>query len=627
MNSSTRTDIVTATDTPHHHTQNPSTTTPGSDLSKKSTAWLLREYDRVTALARYQTNPLAFGREVFPHLFRLPTHAVWHEEAMGLMSGLRRETARVNQFTSSPLLSLPVGSSDTPTSPNPSHFSAENSPTTNDAPVTPTPTSTNDNHSTSTSPLHLALHAPRGHAKSTLGSQIVPIWHTVMNTKHLILLVSDTQTQAMRNLKVIKNEWETNHALRALCPSITPNKDKWTESEIELFHGKTVSHKIIALGSGHQLRGLRFLQWRPDLVVIDDGEDDEMVRSDLRRLTYQEWFDNVILKLDPQCDVVKIGTIIHEYSLLNRLIRQTNEADAHRYQNFTRRIFVALNDQGESTWPERESADELKFQRELNPYSFSQEKQGQPVDPSYCPFKAEFFTERRWWTQLPTALSISITIDPAWTVKDHSKETALICAGWDAQGRLWVLDEHHAKYDDPSLILDLILDWYLRWNKNEQVHPQQKFFCVGFDTISAQKMLMTSFRDRCRERELHPHLRELKADRDKIRRIWQLEPFFRHDKIFLRPDMTYLQSQLQGFPRNVQGGLVDCADALAYHLQLQQYRPDGDGEPVHLMPKAMSFDEYAHLHERTKAFYHAHPDWAGRLDPHLVAAWADGWMN
>ena len=575
------------------------------DVTDFSTQTLYAEALRRESLRHYATDPLALGRTIFPHHFRFPTQARWHREAIELLTGLW-QGARVREWVEG------VGHSTSlepdPVSP-PHIFSEKNSD------------SSAPDSSSQSSPLHVTFHAPRGHAKSTLASFLLPIWSMLLDRKHFMLLISNTHAQAVKFLQAIKYEWETNTALMSLVPAIRPNREKWSDSDIELFRDGQLSYKLLALGSGHQLRGLKFLHWRTHLIVLDDTEDDEMVRSDLRRLSHQEWFDHVVLKVDPQCDVVMLGTIIHEHSLLNRLVRQRDPEDQHRYQEWIRRLYVAVDAQGASTWPERESTEELLHQREVNPYSFSQEKQGEPVDPSYCPFKTEFFTERRFWTELPAQLSISVTIDPAWTIRDYSKETALVCAGWDDQSRLWVLDTHHAKYDDPSLILDLILDWYLRWTKQEQVHPGHRFFCVGFDTVSAQKMLLTSFRDRCRARNLHPHLRELKADRDKIRRIWQLEPLFRQERIFLRPDMTYLQAQLQGFPRNVQGGLVDVADALAYHLQLEPYRPTPSATPA--PSTGMKLSEYVQMHEDIQAYLHAFPDgdWLGRADSALLSQW------
>ena len=573
--------------------------------------WLaadLRREDAQCALAQYALTPLTFGRVILPHHFRLPMPAPWHPALLALLMGV---DTRVEESDPGVCSSLPVN----PLTPLPA-LPVPQFPATQDQGL-----SVNSTRSQAP-PIWLACHAPRTHAKSTLVSLLYPLLMLALDRKHFIILVSNTYNQAAKFLQAIRHEWETNQALRDLCPHLTPNKDKWTDSDIELLKRGQPYHKIVALGSGAQLRGLKFLQWRPDAIILDDAEDDEMVRSDLRRLTFQEWMDNVVLKVDPACDILMVGTILHELSFLNRVVRQKDSADQQRYGQFTRRLYTALDASGHSTWPERETTAQLLQQREANPYSFSQEKQGEPVDPQYCPFKSEFFTEHRFWTELPQDLSISITIDPAWTVRDHSKETALVCAGWDAQGHLWVLDDHHAKYEDPSLILDLILDWYLRWTKNEQVHSSQRFFCVGFDAISAQKMLLMSFKDRCAQRHLHPVLRELKADRDKIRRIWQLEPLFRQDRIFLRPDMTALQAQLQGFPRNTQGGLCDLADALAYHLQFAPYRPEQTEEPARVLTHGLpTMGQYAQLSRQLQGVSERCPGWMQGMDPRLVAAW------
>ena len=474
----------------------------------------------------------------------------------------------------------------------------------------------------------VALEAPRGFSKSTLTSFLLPIHGICLNRYHFIALISNTHDQAVKFLQAIKYEFETNAKLKEYYPGLVPNKAKWSDNDIEFYRDGRLAHKIVALGVGAKLRGLKFLQHRPDLFLIDDGEDDEMVRSDLRREYYQWWLDHVVLMTNPLADVFMIGTAIHEEALLHRIVRKKKNEDRVQYGDWETGIFKALANehtpQEHSNWPEHQSTEALQKERARDPYGFSQEKQNEPVDPKYCPFKEEYFRDRLWWTQLPTQLSISICIDPAWTTKDYSKETAIVVAGWDTQRRLWILDYHHGKYDDPSVTIKLVLDWYLRWKANAEVHPAQTFDCIGFDTVSAQKMLMIAFRDQCKIRGLHPYLKELKADRDKIRRIWGLEPLFRENRIFLRPDMVVLQNQLKGFPRNVQGGLCDVADATAYFMQLQHFIPmathvDPESDPANPDTWKITFKDYVQLHEDVGAFKRRYPG-TSRWDPALLQA-------
>src|SRR3990167_554019 len=113
--------------------------TPGvSSLSDIPTVELLRQHDLLT---RYPADPLTFGRELFPHHFRLASSARWHGEAVALLTGRQRVQEFPNPgatITSLEPPSLPVP---------PQQFSAEIS---------------RDSVEVTRSPLRVAFHAPRG---------------------------------------------------------------------------------------------------------------------------------------------------------------------------------------------------------------------------------------------------------------------------------------------------------------------------------------------------------------------------------------------------------------------------------------------------------------------------------
>jgi len=41
--------------------------------------------------------------------------------------------------------------------------------------------------------------------------------------------------------------------------------------------------KIVGKSTGQKVRGIRYKQWRPDLIIIDDIEDLEMIRTKEQR--------------------------------------------------------------------------------------------------------------------------------------------------------------------------------------------------------------------------------------------------------------------------------------------------------------------------------------------------------
>lgn len=55
--------------------------------------------------------------------------------------------------------------------------------------------------------------------------------------------------------------------------------------------------KIQVAGSGKKLRGLRHGPYRPDLVVLDDIENDEAVRNPEQRDKLEGWLKKTVLHL------------------------------------------------------------------------------------------------------------------------------------------------------------------------------------------------------------------------------------------------------------------------------------------------------------------------------------------
>ena len=111
-----------------------------------------------------------------------------------------------------------------------------------------------------------AIAAPRGHAKSTVISLQNVLHAALYGYKRYILLVSDTEAQAVSFLDAIKYELETNELL--LRDFGEQAGKTWKTSSIVLSNGC----RIDALGSGQKLRGRRNYERRPDLILCDDIE-------------------------------------------------------------------------------------------------------------------------------------------------------------------------------------------------------------------------------------------------------------------------------------------------------------------------------------------------------------------
>lgn len=156
-----------------------------------------------------------------------------------------------------------------------------------------------------------AIQAPRGHAKTTTFTFKDSLHASLYGYKHYIILLSDSSEQAEGFLAGIKDEIEENGAIRE---DFGNQKGKVWKSSVILFDNGT---KIEAIGSGKKVRGRKHKQWRPDLMLCDDLENDENVATPDQRRKLRNWYYKAVSKAgDTYTDIVYIGTLLHFDSLL-----------------------------------------------------------------------------------------------------------------------------------------------------------------------------------------------------------------------------------------------------------------------------------------------------------------------
>jgi phage terminase large subunit-like protein len=193
----------------------------------------------------------------------------------------------------------------------------------------------------------------RGSGKSTFGSLCLPLWAALEYPEKypFILIVSDSARQATLNIASIKTELETNQLVLQDYGEIKGNViedfslkgdgEEWQKQNIVLSNGV----RILARSRGQKVRGLRHLQHRPKLVVIDDPEDGEWVRTRENRDKTERWLrSEVIPGMDARKGkLVVIGNLLHMDALLSRL-----KADGSGFKVLE---FPLINSKGKCTWP------------------------------------------------------------------------------------------------------------------------------------------------------------------------------------------------------------------------------------------------------------------------------------
>jgi predicted phage terminase large subunit-like protein len=437
-----------------------------------------------------------------------------------------------------------------------------------------------------------AVEAPRGHAKSTNFTFKDSIHSAVYAYKHYEIILSDSSEQAEGFLSDIKTELEENAALREDFGELEGRV--WKASVILLSNGV----KIEALGAGKKIRGRRHKQWRPDLILCDDLENDENVNTPEQRKKLRDWFYKAVSKAgDAYTDIVYIGTLLH-YDALLANVAKNPEYEAVRYKgvisfatNTTlwdawERIFTDLeNPKHKEDAEDFFKANEAEMLEgtavlweEKLPYyalmvmrvsegeaSFSSEIQNEPIDPENCAFAEEWF-DFYDDGQLPPDFSdpkflFVAANDPSLGKNRKSDTSAIIGIAKDTStGYMYVVIADIAKRKPDKIIEDAIEA--SRRLKREYKKPLYKF---GVETVQFQYYFAEIMRQKSAEIGEYLPIEEINSVQNKDARIQSLQPFVKNGYLKFSKRHKALLDQMLKYPM---GKNDDAPDALQMAVAL-----------------------------------------------------------
>src|SRR3990167_11335586 len=168
---------------------------------------------------------------------------------------------------------------------------------------------------------YVAIAAPRGHAKSTAITYAYILANVLFRAANYVIILSDTEGQAVLFLNDIKKELVENEDIIQLFGVEKIEKDQETDIIVRMSDGHRF--RIQAKGSEQRVRGIKWRNQRPDLIVGDDLENDEIVMNPERREKFRRWMNGALLPIVSRDGKVRIvGTILHIDSYLeNRMPR------------------------------------------------------------------------------------------------------------------------------------------------------------------------------------------------------------------------------------------------------------------------------------------------------------------
>lgn len=457
-----------------------------------------------------------------------------------------------------------------------------------------------------------AFQAPRGSAKSTIVVFLKRTHRIVYKKKHFIVIVQNTYKKAVGTLEAIKDEIRWNEGLRRDF-GITLEKD--SEGDTIFRHPDGFRTRVLCKGVEQigSIRGEKFGPWRPDDIVGDDMEDDEMVKSSERRQSLKDLYDNALI---PAGDVKVlsvdiVGTILHDDSLMADLVSMD------KYKNYRKMFFKArfINKSTggkESLWPERWTVDDLDEMERLKPEAFAKEMQGDPSSGSLETIRRDDF---RYWNVVEGAAILynddssihsrwslkdckaGVGIDLAWEEKKASDFCAIIPALVTPANDLLVDTYVNKKGMRPDEFESIIFEMNERYEK-----LTGKRVCFGFEKAKLEKVMKWFLQESMKRTGKFLWFKDIAwGTHDKVERImFRIANRYSQHSVYHKRGMGDLENQLIRL-RSV--AHEDLADALAMLPEILAWSPSKEKikEPE---DKFMELRKHTSLYrERNKSKY------------------------
>lgn len=435
--------------------------------------------------------------------------------------------------------------------------------------------------------------APRGHAKSTNFTFKDSLHAILYAYKHYILILSDSSEQAEGFLDDIKTELEDNANIIMDFGSLKGDK-AWRTGVILT---KT-DIKAEAIGSGKKVRGRRHRNWRPDLIVLDDIENDENVNTPEQRRKLKNWFDKAVSKAgDTYTNIMYIGTILHYDSLLNNVLQNpryktkkyraviseaTNTKLWDEWEGIYTNLFNENHEEDARTFYEAHEEEmllgvEVLWEEKLSYYdlmeikvsegtaSFNSELQNDPIDPESATFNPEWFDY--YEPELVDFSSPEFVFvaanDPSLGKNKKSDTSSIINLALSTKtGYMYVADASVERRKP-----DVIIDDVFEMNRRLKRDYKKGFYKFGVEVVQFQYFFKEVMAAKSAEEGEYIPIEEIQSTVNKVLRIESLQPVIKNKYLKFNREHKTLLKQLQEFPM---GKNDDAPDGLQMAVQLAQ---------------------------------------------------------
>ncbi len=406
----------------------------------------------------------------------------------------------------------------------------------------------------------------RGHAKSSHLSLLIPLWLKIQKPRGMsvMVLVSKSEDMATRLLSDLQAELQHNQAFIADYGEQVKS-GSWAEGEFHTSDGCL----FVALGRGQSPRGLKDRGKRPDYIVIDDIDDDVLIRNPRRVGDVLEWALTALAGTMAmgRGRFVMVGNRIGKDSILSRYAERPGVY--HTTVN-------ALDKKGLPSWGENYTPDEIRKMREfIGERRFQKEYMNNPINEGAV-FQRKHI---RFGKMLDLKLYKTLVCytDPSFKNSPTADYKATMLVGKTAEGVFHVI----RAFADQTSVTNMVAWHYTIMDFVAGKVPVLYYMEANF----MQDLLLDEFKTVGNITGSHIPIRgDQRAKPDKFARIEAMSPLFERSLVLLNekekdsPGMIVLADQLLMFEKGSKSH-DDAPDALEGAIWLLSKRTRNNDAP------------------------------------------------
>jgi predicted phage terminase large subunit-like protein len=398
----------------------------------------------------------------------------------------------------------------------------------------------------------VAMAAPRAHAKSTGVTHTCVLASVLFRVNDFVLIVSDTEGAAAKFLHDITVELQENDDIKRDFRIAKWEKDSSTEIEVVFADGARFC--IVVKGGEQNVRGIKWRGKRPNLIVIDDAENDESVENPERRAKFKNWILYALIPCGSKnCKVRIVGTILHDAGFLEGVLRDTSWL-SKRF-----RAHKSFDDFSEILWPEQydEAFFRQKRQEAINqgtPEGYSKEYLNDPVPAGQAVFDCENIKPYDH-SAYSAKKNYYCTTDFAVSTKQRADRSVFLVFSVNVHGVVTVEEVVKGRFDPE----ELVTQWFLLHKKYKDSNREIQFYVVEEGTI--KKAIGPYLNDRMLRENVFLDLMAILPTTDKLKRSKAIQGRVRAGGVRANKDSDWwadFEHELARFPSGQHDDQVDA---------------------------------------------------------------------